>query len=637
MHVLTADHEEWERHASGERRAGARDEVLSRSWERARESGVPVGAADEGFVGRGEVAERRERGERVWGAARPVLEELTAQLERGGFVGIWADADGVILHQLAGGTFLTTAQRLELIAGARWGEGARGTNAIGTAIAQGDGVAVLGSAHSQQPNHGLVCYASPVRGATGEIVGVIDVTSRLECAHELASAAVLSARRAIEAELRARAYAPGGFSALTYAVEACGQPAVLVERGAGVRAASKQALERFGANLAGVQAATGWARLRALASSPDPRVELEDARGRAASWRVMVRWVGGEGASRAHAALVVFEPVAAFEAARPAAPSAREACAFSRMYGTDSGFERAKRLTARFAGTSLPLMILAETGTGKDRFARAAHEMSERADGAFVALNCGAITKDLMESELFGHAPGAFTGASAAGSEGKLAAAHGGTLFLDELAEMPMGAQAALLRFLEDGSYYRVGEAKPRRADVRVVAATCRDLPEQVRQGSFRADLFYRLKGARVTIPPLREREDVLELARGLMRDLCAELGDPVVPTLSEEAAKAVRAYAWPGNVRELKNALHVALVLGDGAPELGLDVLPDEVARCAERSASSRAGKILDRAEEQALREALDAAGGNMSDAARRLGVARSTLYRMLERHGMR
>ncbi len=241
-----------------------------------------------------------------------------------------------------------------------------------------------------------------------------------------------------------------------------------------------------------------------------------------------------------------------------------------------------------------------------------------------------------MGSELFGYAPGAFTGASVAGTEGKLGAADGGTLFLDELAEMSAGVQAALLRFLEDRSYYRVGDAHPRRADVRVIAATCQDLPTLVRQGSFRADLYYRLKGACVKIPPLREREDVVELARGLIRELCVELGRAAAPRLSKEIAGAVSGYAWPGNVRELRNALHVALVLGGDAPTIETDVLPDEVfARVY--PASGRSGGLLDRAEARALEEAIEASGGNMSEAARRLGVARSTLYRMLERHGMR
>ena len=314
-----------------------------------------------------------------------------------------------------------------------------------------------------------------------------------------------------------------------------------------------------------------------------------------------------------------------------------EGPAFAAILGDDPDLVRAKRMVARFAPTPLPLLLLAETGTGKELFARATHAASARPAGPFVALNCGALAPGLLESELFGHAPGAFTGALRAGSTGKLAAADGGTLFLDEIAEMPEGLQATLLRVLEDGSYYRVGEARTRKCDFRLICATCRDLPALVQTGRFRRDLFFRIQGACVTIPPLRARADRLVLARGLLTQLAAESAVRC-PELKGDAVAWILEHDWPGNVRELKSALTHALVMAEGAPEIDADCFPQVILRDS-MSPPSRdpdstpcsSTRKRDELFRDAILAALKESEGNVSEAARRLGVARSTLYRRI------
>jgi len=303
--------------------------------------------------------------------------------------------------------------------------------------------------------------------------------------------------------------------------------------------------------------------------------------------------------------------------------------AFDPILGTDPGLMAAKRMAARFAPTPLPLLLLAETGTGKDLFARAAHTASPRGSGPFVTLNCGALAPSLLESELFGHAPGAFTGAQRGGSQGKLAAADGGTLFLDEIAEMPETLQATLLRVLEDGSYYRVGESRQRKADFRLICATCRDLPNLVSEGRFRRDLFFRIQGACVTIPPLRTRDDRLGLARGLLAQLASQSAVPC-PELADDAVAWILEHDWPGNVRELKSALSHALVMADGAAVVDRGCFPQVLLRepkAGPDSVPRKRAEILNDAMSTALREC----DGNVAEAARRLGVARSTLYRRM------
>jgi transcriptional regulator with PAS, ATPase and Fis domain len=300
---------------------------------------------------------------------------------------------------------------------------------------------------------------------------------------------------------------------------------------------------------------------------------------------------------------------------------------FDTIVAADPELVQAKRQTARLARSDVPILLLAETGTGKELFARAIHESSPRASRAFVAVNCGALSGSLLESELFGYAPGAFTGANRGGAEGKLAFAHGGTLFLDELAEMPPAAQAMLLRFLEDGTYTRIGESAPRRADVRLVAATCRDLPKLVEQGGFRSDLFFRIHGGCVRLPPLRERVDRLELARALVASCAKALAVPP-PELGASAEAWILDHPWPGNVRELKSAVEHALAMGRG-PTLSVDDFPRPLLTGVPGLATEDAPR--QRALRAMAESALAHARGNMSEAARALGVARSTLYRML------
>ena len=272
------------------------------------------------------------------------------------------------------------------------------------------------------------------------------------------------------------------------------------------------------------------------------------------------------------------------------------------------------------AATSLPMLIGGESGTGKELAARHVHRASRRAGQPFVAVNCAALSETLILSDLFGHARGAFTGADRERA-GVFETAQGGTVFLDEIGDLPPPAQGMLLRVLQEGEVRRLGESLPRRVDVRVVAATHRDLAEQVAAGSFRRDLFYRLKGALVTLPPLRERgADVLLLADHFLARLTRPGGGR--PVLSAPARSLLATHSWPGNVRELGHVLEAAAALaGDGpiAPE-HLD-LPRRATPATEYHAAVEGFR------RRLIRDALEAAGGNRSEAARRLGLTRQAL----------
>jgi len=313
---------------------------------------------------------------------------------------------------------------------------------------------------------------------------------------------------------------------------------------------------------------------------------------------------------------------------------------------TAAGFiaesQQSKQLVAmvrRVAPSRSTALIEGESGTGKELIARMLHYWSARADGPFVAVNCKAFSDGVVESELFGHEKGSFTGAIAARA-GCFERASGGTLFLDEIAEAGTDFQAKLLRVLEDGEVLRVGASKSRKVDVRIVAATNRVLRNEVAAGRFRADLYFRLNVIPVKITPLRERrEDVLPLARHFLAYYTAQAGRPI--TLSPEAERALLGYFWPGNVRELENVIERSVVMS-GAEILTPDAfaLEGNIESSSENEEPANSSETLqaylDRAAVSRIRAALDAAKGNRAIAATTLGVDRTTLYRLMKRLGL-
>lgn len=314
---------------------------------------------------------------------------------------------------------------------------------------------------------------------------------------------------------------------------------------------------------------------------------------------------------------------------------------FDDIKGVSNPLERAKREARRAAATDYSVLLHGESGVGKELFAHAIHRASARWAGPFVQVNCAAIPSELLESELFGYAEGAFTGARKGGKPGKVEIAAGGTLFLDEIADLPLPMQAKLLRVLDNREVQRVGSTENFRVDIRVIAATNRDLQGMMRSGKFRADLYYRLSTIPIGIPPLRERlDDIVPIAQAWISQHRADLppwADKV--TFSPEAIQLLKAYSWPGNVRELINVLKRTLLMADG-PYIRAEDLPDDLRGAAslvpgpaEQSHTSPLGDAVAQAEIRAIVGALRYAKGNKVQAAKILGIHRSTLYEKLRR----
>ncbi|WZO99297.1 sigma-54 dependent transcriptional regulator [Isosphaeraceae bacterium EP7] len=305
------------------------------------------------------------------------------------------------------------------------------------------------------------------------------------------------------------------------------------------------------------------------------------------------------------------------------------------LRGRDVEMGRLLTLARKIAQTDATILIRGENGTGKGVLARAIHDWSRRAGGPLVTVSCPSLSAELLESDLFGHVKGAFTGA-VRDAQGKVSAAEGGTLFLDEIGDLPPSLQPKLLRFLQERKYERVGEVKPRSADVRLIAATNRDLEAAIAAGTFREDLLYRLNVVELTLPPLRRRSDLLDTADHLLAFFARQTGRTLTG-FTREATEALLKHSWPGNLRELRNAIERAAILAEG-PEIGLADLPERVGAVAvDGTAAVEVGGAvsIEQLEVEHIRRVL-ATAPSLEDAAKVLGIDPSTLYRKRKQFGL-
>ncbi|MFG1317632.1 sigma-54-dependent Fis family transcriptional regulator [Xanthobacter autotrophicus] len=617
----------WEAfHQDGIASSVVRPAVLA-SWQRSRQHAITANRSEAPLVSEAELHRRRQQNTRLIAAARPAMDEARHLLSDARSMLILTDTEGTILETEGDARAVDTGQEVKLQRGGLWCEEQIGTNAIGTALACGRPVQIHASEHFCASVQRWTCAAAPVRHpGHGAVIGAVDVSGSTDTfnpqnlAHAVALAqqieAVLGRRMEMEHEQVLRHFLSKRSLWLSEEILAFGRSGALIYS---TDRALKEVARRNGRFIADGRLAAlndvapaAWAE-RVAALLPGASVEIVREDGEE---------IGG---------------VVVLHAPRKPRPVMREAARepevlpFDAIIGDSPAMREVREKARRMAESGLPILLEGETGVGKEVFARAIH--GGRAPcGPFVPLNCGGLPRDLIASELFGYEKGAFTGADAAGKQGKVEAADGGLLCLDEIGEMPLELQSYLLRVLEDGVVYRVGGHNGRRVNLRLVSMTNRDLSGEVAAGRFRKDLFYRIAALRLRIPPLRERgEDVALLLDHFGRSAAARAG-LAPPRFSPAAHAALMAYGWPGNVRELRNVVDMLVAMGGTGGEEGalIDIadLPQEI---REETTETARATDLKAVEEAAIRAAVDACGGNLSRAARRLGIARSTLYMRL------
>lgn len=613
----------WERFLSfGEVPADSLRRLIEDSWRRCLVQGVdptarhaPLSVSADGVV------QIQERHQELVNAARPVMKQATEFLSQSGTAMVLTDPAGVIIGMEGDPATLDNGQDIHLMLGAHWDERVSGTNAIGTALATGQPVQILSAEHFCEGIKHWTCSAMVVRDPYDErILGVLDI-SGLSGAHNshclalvCAGAARIEGRLAkIEIEKRSRL--------LDLTLDRAGRwlndGVMIFDRRRRLVRANEAACEAL--NARGIAFDTAADLFDAGGGRVEPILENNELLG-----------------------TVLVLP------ARPVPQRAEQRRAdtggddvFGRIIGSGPAILKAKAKARQLARVTVPVLLLGPTGAGKEVFARALHEAGPGQGRPFVPLNCGGMTRELLASELFGHVDGAFTGARRGGMPGKFEAADGGTLFLDEIGEMPLDLQAHFLRVLEDNEVYRLGENKPRKIKIRLVAATNRDLRDEVAKGRFRMDLFYRLSVTVLNLPSLRERaEDIPLLVQHFIAKAAERYGVPakgVAPAVID----ALCAHTWPGNVRELRNAVEGMLLLSERA-EITLDDLPGEIGGLSPAPGGGATephigpAATLEENERLSIMAAISRHGGNLTRTAEALGIAKSTLYQKMKRYNL-
>ena len=325
---------------------------------------------------------------------------------------------------------------------------------------------------------------------------------------------------------------------------------------------------------------------------------------------------------------------AAYQQQKKEATSVGRQYSFDTIVGKSPAIQAAIALAQKVSATEVPVLLTGETGTGKEVFAQSIHQHSSRKGKSFVTINCSSFSRDLLESEMFGHKAGAFTGALKE-TKGLFEEASGGTIFLDEIGEMAFDLQAKLLRILETGEFIKIGDTKPTKVDVRIIAATNRDLEKEIEQGHFREDLFYRLSVFQIHLPALRERvEDIPLHIKAFVSAFSSKMGKNI-RTISPEYIDALKKRAWKGNVRELRNAIERSLIIADG-DTLTLDALPLNMQTSSAASTESYSGFDLSGVEKMHIQKVLKYTKGNKTETSRLLGIGLTTLYRKIEEYGL-
>ena len=583
-----------------------------------------------------EMSEQRQPFDENLATIRNELEFVHSTLQAANFCASFSDMAGIILHCQ---TDSNADSSLDVERpGTIWAEGMAGTNGVGTCVIEKRPTMVVGRNHFFSEFAALSCIAAPVLSAEADMIGVLNVTTAnpdvtRETFSMIAGLAIKTAERLSNQFFLNR------FRSDTIMKVGGGDQTILL------------ALDReqriIGANH-GARICYGWSdgnsRERDLWSIFERSPNIIDGFASSGSLTGLRRLD-----NHAVCDATILHPqgrATGLQRTRSVGPSARftkpavvarskpDALSIEECLGPDPKMQAAARLLRRVSGSSLPVLLLGETGSGKDTLAKVLHHEGERREKPFVAFNCAAVPESLIDSELFGYGVGAFTGAKREGNLGRLQQADGGTLFLDEIGDMPLSLQTRLLRVLESGEVSPLGSAKTEHIDINIIAATNNDVRKAVAEGRFRQDLYYRLAGVVVELQPLRERTDLEEIA---CRLLSAESKAPPAK-LSNGAVEALMRHNWPGNLRELKFVLQRAQWVCEGGLITAGDLALFDAAieNDAPVDMLPAPGESLHRAERKVIIETLALYGSDVTRAAQALDMSRATLYRKIKQHGL-
>lgn len=568
----------------------------------------------------------------LYQVSQPVIEDLFNQIKGTQHLITLSDNKGRIIHLKGDYKIESQAQQMNFVRGADWSEKSAGSNAIGTSLAVGQPVQILSHEHYCEGVHPWACSAAPIRDPlTRKILGVIDLTGPSETAQPHSLTVVQSVSSLIEQRLLQSSYKV--LEHLHYKYEQVkNKPSavhvIVLDERLHVVQADAECLSLLRLNHWGELWNSDELKQLKKSLLENERLEYE--------WdipslklKVFIKSI-----------LLNTERVGfvfCFEKMYQFHPSdANRETVLKGVIGNSTVMNNIIKKAQVISDANVPVLLTGESGTGKEVFAYAIHQKSPRKNEPFIAINCGAIPDNLISSELFGYEPGAFTGGNPKGKVGKFEEANNGTILLDEIGEMPLDLQVHLLRVLQEKEIVRIGSSKSIPINVRIIAATNKDLTNLIEEGLFRSDLYFRLNVVELHLPPLRKRDgDIQLLCHFFMKEL-AHTHEKPVPTMDDEVLQLFQQYHWPGNIRELMNVMEYAVLFSD-ENHISVSSLPKSlVNKVKQPKKTNNDLSPLEQKEKEKLMQLMAETNGNLSEVARRCKIARTTLYRKIEKYNL-
>lgn len=618
---------------------------VAHSWQRCRNLKVdPYGLSAADIKG-SELKERLQASQHLIKIARPFIHNLYGFLKGSGFQIVLADSEGYVLEAIGDPEIIKKTRQVQLCPGGEWAEALKGTNAIGTAIVEKKPIQIFAREHFCQPHHFLAGAASPIFDPEGTMVGVLDICGDYKAFNTHTLSIVVAAVSAIENQLRlhkttSKLYVSYKFTNML--LETVSDGIISCDSNGTVTQLNSFAAKLIGADprfAIGKHIASVIRKpasiLQVLASGAeykDQELVIEETGKKVSQSILPLR----DDTGRVIGVLATLKVHKEKQAGRRTG-SLTAKYVFDDIIGESETMIVAKKWARIAAGSPSTVLLTGESGTGKELFAQAIHNGSARKERPFIAINCAALPDTLIESELFGYEEGSFTGSKKGGQIGKFELANGGTIFLDEIGDIPLYTQVKLLRVIQEKKLSRIGSSGEISVDIRIIAATHKDLKEEVHKGNFRKDLYYRLNVITINIASLRERMDDLPLLTvHFVNKLSLKLGRKNI-SVADDFTDRLKTYNWPGNIRELENAIERALnmIQDDGVltPDLLLfdSPLPG---RMEERVSEVKSLKDI---EKDAIIHALNLYKGNILKVSAKLGVGRNTLYRKIKEYDIK
>lgn len=618
---------------------------VAHSWQRCRNLKVdpyePIPLEIKGH----ELKDRLQASQHLIKIARPFIHNLYGFIKGSGFQVVLADHEGFVLETIGDPEIVRKTRQIQLCPGANWNEAAKGTNAIGTAIFEKKPIQIFAREHFCRPNHFLTSSASPIIDPEGQIIGVLDISGDYRAYNPHTMSVAVAAVSAIENQLRlhkttSKLYVSYKFSntlmeTISDGIIAVDTNGIITQMntccGKILGVDPKSSIGRHLGNVFKKPVSI----LQVLSTGveyKDHELVTEETGKRINQSISPLR----DDTGRTIGALAILKECKERQhVKRNGLLSAKYV--FDDIIGESESVQVAKKWARIAAGSPSTVLLTGESGTGKELFAQAIHNGSARKDRPFIAINCAALPETLIESELFGYEEGSFTGSKKGGQAGKFELANGGTIFLDEIGDIPLHTQVKLLRVIQEKKLSRIGSCGEISIDIRIIAATHKDLKEEVHKGNFRKDLFYRLNVITINIASLRERmDDVPLLAKHFVDKLSRKLGRKNI-SVSDEFLEKLKTYNWPGNIREMENAIERALNLLSDDGTLTPDLLHFDNPTPARVEDRVTEIKSLKEIEKEAIVQALNLYKGNILKVSAKLGVGRNTLYRKIKEYDIK